>query len=92
MSTRHEYNLIALRARLLSTLKSVRAGRSHDDMNSEFYIALGLIGAAVALDAICIDASNKLHDLALNASQHRAAELTAISRAERQAARQRAAV
>lgn len=86
MSTRHENNLIALRARLLSTLKKVRTARSNDDLNADFYIALGLIGAAVTLDAISIDASDRLHDLALNASKYGAAELTAICIAERQAA------
>lgn len=91
MSTHHENNLIALRARLLSTLKRVRTARSHDDLHAEFYIALGLIGAAATLDAISIDASDRLHDLALNASKHRADELTAIARGERLAAQQRAA-
>ncbi|MDG9926141.1 MULTISPECIES: hypothetical protein [unclassified Pseudomonas] len=86
MSTRQAICLSALRDRLLSTLKRVRAGRSNDDVNAEFYIALGLIGAAVTLDAISIDASDRLHDLALNASEQRAAELTAIGRAGRQAA------
>ena len=91
MTTRHENNLIALRARLLATLKKVRAASSHDDLSAEFYIALGLIGAASTLDAISIDASDRLHDLALNASQHRAEELTAICIADRKAAIQGAA-
>jgi hypothetical protein len=91
MSPRHQNNCAALHLRLLSTLNKLRAGRSHDDLNAEFYIALGMISAASTLDAINIDASDRLQDLALNASEHRSKELTAICIAERQAAIQGAA-
>ncbi|MDP2746173.1 hypothetical protein [Pseudomonas sp.] len=91
MNTRHQNNCDAFRSRLLSTLKKLRAGRNHDDLNAEFYIALGMISAACTLDGITIDASDRLHDLALNASEHRSKELTAICIAERQAAIQGAA-
>ena len=76
MSARHENNLLTLHARMLSTLKRVRTAQSRDDLSAEFYIALGLFGAAVTLDAITLDASDRLHGLVLNASQHRANELT----------------
>lgn len=84
-------NLQYLRERLSSTLKKVRNGRDHEDVNAEFYISLGMIGAATTLGAIDIPASDRLHELALNASQQRSKELHAIAHAARQAAKQRAA-
>lgn len=91
MSTLHQNNCAALRARLLSTLNKIRAGRNQDDLNAEFYIALGMISAASTLDAINIDASDRLRELALNASEQRSKELQSIRRAARQAAIQGAA-
>ncbi|MFI8736563.1 hypothetical protein ACIGKM_11680 [Ectopseudomonas toyotomiensis] len=84
-------NLQYLRGRLTSTLNKVRQGRNPEDVTAEFYIALGMIGAATTLGAITIEASSNLHDLALNASEQRSAELSAIAKAARLKARQEAA-
>ena len=91
MSTRHQNNRAGLSACLLSTLNKLRAASNHDDLNAEFYIALGMTIAASTLEAISSAASDRLHDLALNASEHRSKELTAICIADRQAAIQGAA-
>lgn len=91
MRTRQEIALSELHARLRSTLQRVRSARSHEDLNADFYIALGLISAASILAAIDIAASDRLHDLALNASKQRSDELTTIARLERKAAQLRAA-
>lgn len=89
MSTFNEHNLAAWRSRLLSTLKRVRTAPEHAAYSTDFYIALGWISAAHCLGAISIAASERLHDLALNASEQRAAEFakarTQVSAQERAA-------
>ena len=74
MSTCNPNDHAAWRARLLSTLKRVRTAPDFAAKSADFYIALGWISAAHCLGAISIAASERLHDLALNASEQRAAE------------------
>lgn len=88
MSTYNPNDLAAWRARLLSTLKQVRTAPEHA-APADFYISLGLISAARCLGAISISVAERLHDLALNATEQRSAE---IAKARRQArAQERAA-
>ena len=91
MKIQYGDNLQYLRERLHSTLNKVRQGRNPDDVTAEFYIAIGMIGAACTLGAITLEASSNLNDLALNASEQRSAELSAIAAAARLKARQEVA-
>lgn len=75
-----------LRERIAEALKLIRLARNHDEVDREFYVFLGLTSAACTLDAITMHTAARLHDLALNASQHRADEISAAARAERQRA------
>lgn len=88
MITCNPNDLAAWRTRLLSKLKQVRAARDHA-APADFYIALGWISSAHCLGAISIAESERLHELALNATEQRAAE---FAKARRQAiAQERAA-
>lgn len=91
MSPHHNDNLKHLSELLLSSCKKIRTGSSHDDVNAEFYTLLGMVLAACTLDAINLATTCRLHELALNASERRADELTAINRNVRVAATQEAA-
>lgn len=74
MSTCSPNDLAAWRARLLSKLKQARTAPAHASP-ADFYIALGWISAAHCLGAISIAESDRLHELALNATEQRTAEL-----------------
>ncbi|USR38115.1 hypothetical protein L1F06_015705 [Ectopseudomonas hydrolytica] len=89
MSTITPHDRAAWRARLLSTLKRVRYAPDPAAKSADFYVALGWISAAHCLGAISIVASEHLNDLALNASEQRAAEFTQQRR--QASARERAA-
>ena len=85
MSARNSINLKAFREQALRTLKDCRTASSPDEVHAEFYVALGLISAGFSLEAICLSESDRLRDLALNASKYRADELSAMARAARRA-------
>lgn len=92
MSTHNEHELNAYRARLFSLLTRVRTAPDLTSLDADFYIVLGWISAAHCLGAISIGASDSLHVLVLNASQHRAAEFAQQAEAQRLArAQERAA-
>ncbi|MGK8439039.1 hypothetical protein ACRS3X_17210 [Ectopseudomonas hydrolytica] len=83
MSTHNEHELKAYRHRLLGLLTRARNAPDLPSMDADFYIVLGWISAAHCLGAISIDASDSLHELVLNASQHRAAEFAQQAEARR---------
>lgn len=88
MSTIAPQDRAAWRASLLITLKRVRTAPDHAAIDADFYIALGWISAAHCLGAISISASDRLHELAFNASEHRTAELNQKTKARRIASAQ----
>ena len=74
MSIITPHDQAAWRARLLSTLERVRTAPDQAACSTDFYIALGWISAAHCLGAISIATCERLHDLAINASEKRAAD------------------
>lgn len=88
MSTITSHDHAAWRAQLLKSLRQMRAAADHAAVDAEFYIALGWISAGHCLGAISIGASDRLHELAFNASEHRTAELNQKTKARRIASAQ----
>ncbi|MDG9925459.1 MULTISPECIES: hypothetical protein [unclassified Pseudomonas] len=70
------------RERLRESLSDIRYAKDHDSATRSFYFFLGLVSAATSLDVISYHAMQRLHGLAMNASQYRSADQAAASDTE----------